>query len=352
MKIVYITRDYKRSWKSDPKKVIGAILKKTFFYFGTEGFFESSINKSFEVKEISASKAIEKAEKINKDFDAVFVHYACDLAQKGQSSSERLLEIANAFSIPKILFYCFDRADSLPDTILLNAYNLIFKREAYKNRDRYEISEEHNKKMFSTILGSPLKPEARLPIFQPFVNLLVPDLKNKTSKEYDVFFSGTVAKFNNYRADIWREVKRAGFKTVGGLQYRNRGNKPEEELLASEMNKKQYVDTINKSKICLALNGVGEFTFRHLELWQLGAFMLCPQVINELDLPINPKDGKHFVSFSDKDDLISKISYYLEHDRERENIARAGRAMFEKEYSSEKHGKYIKNTLQEEFGSK
>lgn len=239
----------------------------------------------------------------------------------------------------------------MPEERVLNEYNLVFKREPFKDRGRYNISEENKKKICATMLGSPLSPVARSKIFQPILEkVLVPKVKEKHKKEYDVFFSGTVAKHNDYRADIWREVKKNNFKTKGGLQYRNRGNKPEDDLLGSEISKKEYIKTIYNSKICLALNGVGEFTFRHLELWQLGAFMLCPKVINQLDLPIKPIDGKHFVSFSDADDLIKKIRYYLEHKEERKKIAQEGQLIFNEQYSSKKHGEYIKEVLKEKLG--
>jgi hypothetical protein len=184
----------------------------------------------------------------------------------------------------------------------------------------------------------------------PLVKMMLPKInKNVSKKEYDVFFSGTVAQFNNFRISIWRRVKDEGFKTIGGLQYRNRGEKPEDDLLEPEYSLRKYVDIIKKTKICLALNGNGEFTFRHLELWQLGAFMLCPKVINEINLPINIEDGKHFVSFSNIDDLIVKIRYYLSHEEEREKIARQGREMFEREYGSIKHGEYLRKVLVEKL---
>lgn len=342
MKIVYIKRDYQRSWKKDSKKAIGGMIKKAFFYFGVEGFFEASLHQGLQVKELSASRAIKKAAWINKNFDAVVVHHACQLGFKGQTTSDRLIEAAGFFSLPKVLFFCDDQADVIPEERVFDAFDLVFKREIWKDKSRYAISAQNRNKLFTTMLGSPLKPEANCKIIQPLIDRMIPKINEAQKQDIEVFFSGTVAQFNNFRADIWRRVKQEGFKTAGGLQYRGRGERPEDDLLAPEMNLKEYLETISRSKICLALNGVGEFTFRHLELWQAGAFMLCPAIINEIDLPLPIEDGKHFVSFSTADDLIEKIKYYLVHEEERKKIARSGREMFEKEYGSVQHGENIK----------
>ena len=53
--------------------------------------------------------------------------------------------------------------------------------------------------------------------------------------------------------------------------------------------------------------------------------MLCERSINELELPIPLVDEKHFVSFTDKEDLIEKIDFYLKNDNLRNKIALNGR---------------------------
>ena len=47
------------------------------------------------------------------------------------------------------------------------------------------------------------------------------------------------------------------------------------------------------------------------------------------------KDGEDYISFTDKEDMIDKIRYYLSHDEEREKISRSGREKVLKLYNSQ-----------------
>jgi spore maturation protein CgeB len=46
------------------------------------------------------------------------------------------------------------------------------------------------------------------------------------------------------------------------------------------------------------------------------------------------QDGVDYVSFSDKEDMINKINYYLAHDEERKMIAKSGREKLLRYYNS------------------
>ena len=46
------------------------------------------------------------------------------------------------------------------------------------------------------------------------------------------------------------------------------------------------------------------------------------------------KDGVDYVSFSDKEDMVSKINYYLAHEEERKMIAKSGREKVLRLYNS------------------
>jgi len=61
---------------------------------------------------------------------------------------------------------------------------------------------------------------------------------------------------------------------------------------------------------------------RVFEALACGAFVLCDRQRDVLALF---RDGEHLVSFSDGDDLAAKVRYYLEHNAERQAIARKGR---------------------------
>ena len=62
---------------------------------------------------------------------------------------------------------------------------------------------------------------------------------------------------------------------------------------------------------------------RVFEALACGAFVLCDRQRDVLALF---RDGEHLVCFSDGDDLVEKVRYYLAHEEERQAIARQGRA--------------------------
>ena len=69
--------------------------------------------------------------------------------------------------------------------------------------------------------------------------------------------------------------------------------------------------------------------------------MLCQNSINELELPLPLIDGKHFVTFESKEDLVEKISFYLKNNSSRNEIALNGRKALEEHYSPKKHGELL-----------
>ena len=50
--------------------------------------------------------------------------------------------------------------------------------------------------------------------------------------------------------------------------------------------------------------------FRHLEILGNCSFMMCDKQINQIELPIPIKDGEHFVTYENHDDLFEKINFF------------------------------------------
>lgn len=96
----------------------------------------------------------------------------------------------------------------------------------------------------------------------------------------------------------------------------------------------------------LALEGLGEFTHRHLEIWGMGSFMMSGKSLRELALPLRVREGEHYVAFEDLDDLRDKLSHYARDDAERERIAEAGRTMFSRDYDPARHGEEIRKAIE------
>jgi len=320
---------------------------------GVNAFFEPALWSAFKVKSITTKKALKNKEWVDKNFDLIVVNYKTDIGRietrAGKDRTEKIIEISKAFKKPKGLFLNTARASFMPPEEVLDSYDLIFKREIFKDLNKYNISEENKKKICTTMISCPFIKIPKYKFLSPFFRFFYPRYKRNKKHKHDIFFCGSkVKKERNEedRVNIWQRIKKEKFNSLGGIVYkRSKDKNIPEELLCEEFKGRKYIKAINSSKICLATEGIGEFTFRHLELWCLGAFVLSNNSINKLDLPIKPIDGVHYVSFDNIDDMIEKIKYYLKHDEEREKIAQAGRKMFEEQYDVVKHGIYIKNNV-------
>ena len=152
--------------------------------------------------------------------------------------------------------------------------------------------------------------------------------KNKPNNKYkyDIFFSGKQSSEN--RNELIKFIKNQKLNFYGGIEN-------------FKIPYSQYLEDIYDSSINLALEGKGEFTFRHLEILASCSFMICESSINELDLPLPLEENKHFVSFESKEDLLEKIKFYLKNEKKRQDIALNGRRVLEEHYSPKKHGNII-----------
>ena len=154
--------------------------------------------------------------------------------------------------------------------------------------------------------------------------------KPNINTTYDIFFSGK--KTSKYRKEITEFLQSKNYNFFGNSEN-------------IKIPYDQYLSVMYNSSINLALEGNGEFTFRHLEILACCSFMICQSSINELDLPLPLLDGKHFVSFKNKEDLIEKINFYLENNDLRNEIALNGRKVLEQHYSPKNHGKFLMSKI-------
>jgi glycosyltransferase involved in cell wall biosynthesis len=79
----------------------------------------------------------------------------------------------------------------------------------------------------------------------------------------------------------------------------------------------------NQSRIVVNIPVPGGFNMRTFEALASGALLLTKRVGNGQDDLF--KEGTHLVAYRDTADLIDKVDYYLRHERERREIADAGR---------------------------
>jgi hypothetical protein len=81
-------------------------------------------------------------------------------------------------------------------------------------------------------------------------------------------------------------------------------------------------DTYSQAKIVFNTSIAGDVTMRIFEGTACGALVLSDSIANGLDQMF--EIGQEIIVYQDDHDLLDKIAYYLAHDDEREQIARAG----------------------------
>lgn len=84
-----------------------------------------------------------------------------------------------------------------------------------------------------------------------------------------------------------------------------------------------YSRLLSRCKILFNCSMDNDLNMRVFESISIGRLLLTDKVYGIDDLL---KDGVHYVSYGDWEDLDNSISYFLEHDEERERIAKAGAA--------------------------
>tara|TARA_B100001057_G_scaffold334058_1_gene334651 strand:- start:1087 stop:2094 length:1008 start_codon:yes stop_codon:yes gene_type:complete len=285
----------------------------------TSGYIDAAIHSNAYVLELPYNYCIIFSKILNFFFDGIFVNWKFTNYRKDLEDLEsKLYKLSKKFKIKKVIIDGTDRSINLIKDDILNGFDYVIKRE--KNRS---IS---NKKFFTTILPCKLIDYKILNneenIDWEKIGNSIPNLNPK----YDIFFSGQQS--SKSRKELIEFLKSKKYNFFGRAEN-------------SKIPFKEYLATIYNSSINLALEGKGEFTFRHLEILASCSFMVCQSSINELELPLPLLDGKHFVSFENKDDLIEKINFYLKNDKLRNDIALSGRRVLEEYYSPKKHGEFL-----------
>lgn len=151
-------------------------------------------------------------------------------------------------------------------------------------------------------------------------------------KRYNLVFVG---QYTRRREDYFSQVAKMGLDIWGYARWKK-------SLLANhyrgQLSAVAIKDTFHQSKIVLNMttseseNGFIAANLRNFEVTGAQSFLLTQtnEAIQQLF-----QDGKEIICFTDKADLLAKASYYLEHDRERESIARAGWVRVTKDHSYE-----------------
>jgi spore maturation protein CgeB len=154
-------------------------------------------------------------------------------------------------------------------------------------------------------------PHAAEPKAYPNINII---------KKYDVGFVGHVQETPNYNGFSRIEALDRLFKEFPNFYYGSRHPGFPEKNLFEDAAKK-----FSLSKIVFNISIKDDINMRTFETLSTGSFLLTNWIPTLSELF---KDGEHLVTYKTLDEMVEKAKYYLEHDDEREKIAKAGHDEF------------------------
>ncbi len=236
--------------------------------------------------------------------------------------------------------------DELPPAEQLEPFDRVFKREHLQNPASYGYPDTLLRKLEVTMISCPFVKVQRKRNQLRVTRVTEPGWVEGV-QDVEVSFLG--ADTNESRRRLLLGISQSNLKFEGGLYNHKRKDcsLEWEGPGKAQQGVDVYVDLIRRSKVNLALPGYGGFTYRHLELWYLGAFMLTSAEIRRVKLPAQeqPVEGIHYIAFDSEADLIEKAAFYAKEEDARKKIAQQGRVYFETLYDFRKHGRMIANAL-------
>lgn len=328
------------------------LLRDSYTWHNREGFFCASLGTKTSVTRAGLNRIQGYSKSDFRKFDAIIFNYECNFIKEGypiQTVSKAVKELYhNLTDIPIVLLISNPNAKLVPSEEDMDLFDLVFRREHFKDLDRYNLSSRSKEKLRTTVLSCPLIPANRLN-FKRIDISRYGHVEPSTHFNNDVFFLGQETSKKLKRTEVIKFIKQSGLNFTGGIHpdVRNPQQNIPDSLYSKRLSKKKFYEKTRTSKINLALGGYGQFTYRHWECWALSSFMISSPSVNQVKLPFEAIDGKHYVTFDNKNDLVDKIRYYRDHTEEREEIVRNARNLFVEEYNFQKHGEYILNSLKQ-----
>lgn len=156
--------------------------------------------------------------------------------------------------------------------------------------------------------------------------------KQNNNKIYDVLTSSSLRSdvYPN-RVKVNKLINNMGLKTI-----------------TEKIIHQQYIDAINKTKICIiSTNIFNSPNMKFTEFTSCGSFVLSDKPADMEQLGF--EDGKHLVLYDGLKDLNKKIKYYLEHEDEREKIAKQGMKFTRKNHNNVVRVKQMMKYITEEL---
>lgn len=187
----------------------------------------------------------------------------------------------------------------------------------------------------------PSQKELINPLIRDRIGLLNPLLKpekanagkNLLQRPYHVTFYGVaISDEQSVRIEALRLVKKAGISLNGGIFINPlQTNKPPSDLTTDFLPKKDYLSSLENTRMSLVLHGNNPLTFRLFESFSRRCLVLAQDLSEIWFADCGLKAGVHYVAIKkDFSDLIERITYYTNHIDEAQAIADAGFNHFKK----------------------
>jgi glycosyltransferase involved in cell wall biosynthesis len=310
---------------------------------GQAGFFKFCLSLACNADFLSMAEFRRKSKEIKHDSDAIIFSSKSGIRQW---DTEKRHEFFRDCNVPVSILVHEARPNFMIENEIADFCSTIFKREPLVDLSRYELSNRNRAKIVPTILANPLNPLfARTPWLH--IGTRPRHFSYEQSHEFDAFFIGRVGK-NRYenRVATFSALKTIpDIRLVGGILPAEEGFFIPEDIRTDALNRHNYMATMLKSRVNLALRGIGPFTFRHLELLWSGAFCLSDVDLGQIWLREKISAGTDYVFFDGIDDMVDKVRYYAKSDSARDRVARSGRQYYERLYDVDQHAMEIKKAL-------
>lgn len=187
-----------------------------------------------------------------------------------------------------------------------------------------------------------------------FVNRTVEDLKTNLKME-KVYFLPFCVDINKYRnLDLKKDIDVMAVFASSPIIYPTRKGilklvrKLNIKSFTERVIQNNYIKVINRSKIFVhGNNRTGDLNMKYSEILACGTLFLTdkPRDFEKEGFV----DGKHLVLYENLEDLENKIKYYLEHDAEREQIAKQGMKFVRENHNCAVRVKQFTEIVRKEF---
>lgn len=110
----------------------------------------------------------------------------------------------------------------------------------------------------------------------------------------------------------------------------------------------RYAELIAQSKIAVAPRGHGHDTVRRWDIPAFNTLLMCERTDLIEDNPL--RDGEHCVYYSGPNELRDKLTWWVEHDAERERVARAGQDFVRQHHTNVARARRMLDWVVEVYG--